>query len=170
MIITQIKTFTKSFSVPVLKSILIDEVSSIELFPNVNILAGILVLIIGFGFHFIGQLISVIDWNRAVKLGIAEKGILSEYKDYENGMAMADVLIGWIYGFIGVGLILGVSWSFKLAWIPGVIFIYHSISFWFWSRNQEHRGYIYRSAFGKLGWFLVNLISGIFIVFIALYS
>jgi hypothetical protein len=142
----------------------------IELFPYANIISGVLVLIIGFIFHFIGQLISVIDWNRAVKLGIAEKDMLREYKDYEIGLAMADVLIGWIYAFIGVGLILGTSWSFKLAWIPGVIFIYHSISFWFWSGNQENRGHKYRSTIGKAGWFLVNMLSGIFIVAVTWYE
>jgi len=139
----------------------------IELFPYANLIAGFLIIIIGFGFHFIGQLISVIDWDRAVKIGIAEKGTLPQYKDYEKGIAMADVLIGWVYAFIGVGLIFGASWSFKLAWIPGVIFIYHSISFWFWSKNQENRGHKYRSTFGKAGWFLANLIGGILIVLVA---
>ncbi|MBI5458512.1 hypothetical protein [Methanobacterium sp.] len=138
-----------------------------ELFTYSNILAGVLILIIGFGFHFIGQLISVLDWKRAVKLGIAEKEILPEYRDYELGMAMADILVGWVYVLIGVGLILDISWSFKLAWIPGVIFIYHSISFWFWSRNQEYRGYKYRSTIGRMGWFLANLLSGIFIILFA---
>ncbi|NYB51263.1 MAG: hypothetical protein HVN35_01675 [Methanobacteriaceae archaeon] len=142
----------------------------IELFPYAHILSGILVLIIGFVFHFIGQLISIVDWNRAVELGIAEKGILEEYKDYEKGLAMADIVIGWIYGFIGVGLIFSAQWSYKLAWIPGVIFIYHSISFWFWSRNQESRGCKYRSSSGKVGWFLANLLSGIFIVLVAWYA
>lgn len=140
-----------------------------ELFIYANLITGALILVIGFGFHFIGQLLSVIDWNRAVKLGIAEKEILPQYKDYEKGMAMADVLIGWIYLIIGVGLILDASWSFKLTWIPGVIFLYHSISFWFWSRNQEHRGYKYRSTFGKTGWFLVNFLSGILIILVAFF-
>lgn len=138
-----------------------------ELFPYANIISGVLVLIIGFLFHFIGQLISVIDWDLAVKIGIAEKEILPEYKDYELGMAVADVLIGWMYAFIGLGLILSTAWSFKLAWIPGVIFIYHSISFWFWSRNHEKRGYKYRSTAGRVGWFLANLISGFLILTVA---
>lgn len=139
----------------------------IELFPYANIISGVLVLIIGFVFHFIGQLISVISWNQAVKLGIAEEEMLQEYKDYELGMAMADVLIGWAYGFIGIGLILGTSWSFKLAWIPGVIFTYHGISFWFWSRNQENRGHKYRSTLGRVGWCMTNMISGILIILVA---
>lgn len=138
-----------------------------ELFAYDHIIAGILVLIIGFVFHFIGQLISLIDWKLAVNLKIAEKELLSEYKDYEQGMAMADVIIGWIYFFIGVGLILGTPWSFKLAWIPGVIFIYHSLSFWFWSRKQEQKGHKYRSTLGKTGWFLINLLSGILIILVA---
>lgn len=141
-----------------------------EVFPYSNILAGILILIIGFIFHFIGQLISVINWERAVKLGVAEKDMKGEYKDYEYGMGMADVIIGWIYLIIGMGLILGESWSFKLAWVPGVIFIYHSISFYFWSQKQEQRGYKYRSTTGKIGWFLVNFVSGILIITVAWYG
>jgi hypothetical protein len=138
-----------------------------ELFAYDHIIAGFLVLTIGFVFHFIGQLISLINWKIAVHLKIAEKELLSEYKDYEHGMAMADVLIGWTYLFIGVGLILGTPWSFKLAWIPGVIFIYHSLSFWFWSRKQEQKGHKYRSTLGKTGWFLLNLLSGILIILVA---
>ena len=138
-----------------------------ELFAYDHIIAGFLVLTIGFVFHFIGQLISLINWKIAVHLKIAEKELLSEYKDYEHGLAMADVLIGWTYLFIGVGLILGTPWSFKLAWIPGVIFIYHSLSFWFWSRKQEQKGHKYRSTLGKTGWFLLNLLSGILIILVA---
>jgi hypothetical protein len=139
----------------------------IELFAYAHIVAGFLVLVIGFLFHFIGQLISLIDWKMAVRLKIAEKEMLPEYKDYEQGMAMADVLIGWTYFFIGVGLIFGTSWSFKLAWIPGVIFTYHSLSFWFWSGKQEQKGHKYRSTLGKTGWFLANFLSGILILLVA---
>lgn len=34
-----------------------------HLFPYDNIVVGILILIVGFVFHWIGQLISVIDWE-----------------------------------------------------------------------------------------------------------
>ncbi|MCK9152095.1 hypothetical protein [Methanobacterium alcaliphilum] len=132
-----------------------------------NIVAGILILLIGFIFHFVGQFISLINWEKAVKLGIAEKNILPEYRDYEYGIAMADLCIGWLYLIIGFGLILDQSWSFKLAWIPGVIFIYHSISFYFWSTKQEKRGYKYRSTSGKISWFLLNLVGGIVILLFA---
>jgi hypothetical protein len=138
-----------------------------EIFPYANILAGVLVLIVAFGFHFIGQLISLLDWDLATRLGIAEKGMLPEYRAYENGMILADVLLGWIYGLAGVGLILGTSWSFKLAWFPGVVMIYHSIGFWFWSRNREKAGHQYQSKSTKIGWFLANLITGILTVLVA---
>jgi len=139
----------------------------ITLFPYANILAGVLVLVIGFLFHFIGQLISLINWDLAVRIGIAEKGILPEYKAYETGMAAADVALGWIYGLAGSGLIFGLPWSFKLAWFPGVVMIYHSISFWFWSRNQEKAGHKYRTESMRIGWFLANLITGVLTVLVA---
>lgn len=138
-----------------------------SLFPYVNILAGALIIVVGFVFHFVGQLISLINWDYAVKIGIAEKNMLPEYKVYEYGMAVADVSIGWIYGLVGIGLILGNPWSFKLAWIPGVIMIYHSISFWFYSRNQEQAGHKYRNRAMKMGWFFANFSTGLLTVMIA---
>jgi hypothetical protein len=136
-------------------------VFNLDILPYQNLITGALIIIVGFVFHFIGQLISVINWDYAVKIGIAEKDILPAYKDYENGMALADVAIGWIYGPIGIGMIMGISWSYQLAWIPGIIFLYHSLSFWFWSRNQIKAGHVYRSWKGRLGWFLLNFITGI---------
>ncbi len=138
-----------------------------SLFPYANILVGILVILVAFIFHFIGQLISIIDWKLAEKIGIAEKGILTEYKVYEKGIALADVVLGWIYGLAGIGLILGTSWGYKLAWFPGVILIYHSFSFWFWTRNQEKSGHRYRKGSMKIVWFLANFITGILTVLVA---
>ena len=112
-----------------------------QVFPYANIVAGVLVLIIGFGFHWIGQLISVVNWDFAMRVGLQEKGMPPEYRVYEQGIAGADVAIGWIYGIAGAGLILGTPWGFKLAWMPGAILIYHGISFWFWTGNQIKNGH-----------------------------
>ncbi|MGC9517918.1 MAG: hypothetical protein ACP5C3_09520 [Methanomicrobiales archaeon] len=140
----------------------------LDLFNFASILAGFLILIIGFGLHFIGQLISVLNWDLAVRMGMAEKGILREYLTYENAMALTDVAIGWIYLPIGIGLILGLGWSYNLAFIPGVIFIYHSISFFFWTGNQEREGNVYYTQTKRVSWFLLNFISGIIILIVAL--
>ena len=106
-------------------------------FPHANLVVGFLVLLVGFIFHWLGQLICLLNWDLAARIGLAEKDIPPEYKDYELGMAAADVIIGWTYGLAGVGLLWGVAWGFRLAWIPGVVFTYHGLSFWFWSRNQS---------------------------------
>jgi hypothetical protein len=135
------------------------------LFPYANILAGVLILIVGFLFHWVGQLISVLNWDLATKLGLQEKEAPPEYKVYEHGTAMADVTIGWIYGLAGLGLILGTSWGYKLAWFPGVILIYHSICYWFWTENQKHAGYQIEPY--RIAWFLANFITGGFAVLIA---
>jgi hypothetical protein len=137
------------------------------LFPYANVLAGVLVLIVGFLFHFLGQLISLFNWELAVRIGIAEKAILPEYRAYEEGLAVADVALGWIYGLAGLGLILGSAWSFKLAFFPGVVMIYHSISFWSWSRNQIRAGHIYRTESVRIGWALANLLTGLLTVLVA---
>jgi hypothetical protein len=138
-----------------------------QLFPYANIIAGALILIVGFIFHFIGQLISVFNWDLAMKLGLQEKKAPPEYKVYEHGIAMADVTLGWIYGIAGLGLIFMAPWAFKLAWVPGIILTYHSISFWFWTDNQKRAGHQLQTGFFRICWCLANLISGILAVLVA---
>lgn len=138
-----------------------------QIFPYANIIVGILVFIVGFIFHWIGQLISLIDWDFATKIGIQDKKALPEYKAYEHGIAVADVMIGWIYGIAAVGLILNASWAFRLAWFPGVIMIYHSFSYWFWTGNQNRSGHPTTTSTIRIAWFLFNLISGVLTVLVA---
>lgn len=139
-----------------------------SLFPYDHVVAGVLILIVGFLFHWIGQLISVLNWDFAMRMGLQEKGLPPEFKVYEQGIAMADTALGWIYGIAGIGLILGVSWALKLTWIPGVVFIYHSISYWFWTGNQKRAGHKIPSY--RIGWFLANFITGGFAILIAWYG
>ena len=77
-----------------------------HLFPYDNIVIGILIFIIGFIFHWLGQLISVINWNFALKIGLQESALPKEYKVYEHAIAVADSLLGWIYGVAAIGLSL----------------------------------------------------------------
>ena len=138
-----------------------------QIFPAANIIAGILVLIVGFLFHWVGQLISLINWELATKIGVAEKGMIHEFRVYEQAIAAADVLIGWIYPIAGTGLILGTTWGFKLAWFPGVIFVYHGLSFWFWSKNQRKAGHRLISNSARIIWFMVNFLTGILTILTA---
>ena len=138
-----------------------------QLFPYANILVGILILIVGFGLHFIGQLISLVNRDFAVKIGIWEKDMIPEFEVYERGIAVADVMIGWIYGIAAVGLILNAPWAYKLAWIPGVILVYHSLSFWFWVGNQNETGYPLISKRMRIGWSLSNLVTGVLAILVA---
>lgn len=137
-----------------------------QIIPYSNIIVGILIFIVGFIFHWVGQLISVINWNYATKIGLQEKKLLPEYKVYEHAIAVADVMIGWIYGIAAVGLILNTSWGYKLAWIPGIILIYHSISYWFWKGNQNKSGHKITSNSFRIVWFLLNFITGILCILI----
>ena len=99
-----------------------------QIFPYSNLVTGILVLIVGFVFHWIAQLITIINWDLATKIGLQEKGMTKEFRVYEDAIARTDVFLGWIYGLAGVGLILDISWSYKILWFPGIILIYHGIS------------------------------------------
>ncbi len=66
-----------------------------------------------------------------------------------------------MYGLAGVGLLIGTAWGFKLAWIPGVVFVYHAISFWAWTGNQRKAGHRLQSPALRVGWTLVNLVAGL---------
>ena len=138
-----------------------------HLFPYDNIVVGILILIVGFIFHWIGQLISVINWEFATTLGLQESGMPKEYKVYEQATAVADSLIGWIYGVAAIGLFLNVYWGYKLAWIPGAIFLYHSLNFWFWNMNRNRDGHKLTSDTVRIVWTLVNFVTGLLTIFVA---
>ena len=89
--------------------------------PHANIVAAVLIFIVGFCFHWIGQFLSLVSWDLATRLGLQEKGLPSEYKVYEHAIAVADTAVGWLYGVVAVGLIINADWGYKLAWIPGSI-------------------------------------------------
>ena len=138
-----------------------------HLFPYDNIVIGVLIFIVGFCFHWIGQLVSVINWEFASKIGLQEPKLIKEYKVYEHAIAIADSLIGWIYGFAALGLILNVSWGYKLAWFPGIILLYHSLSFWFWTSNRNRDGNKLESNTMRIGWSLSNFVTGILAILLA---
>jgi hypothetical protein len=138
-----------------------------QVFPYAHVVAGVLVLLVGFVFHWIGQLISVLNWDFAMRIGLQEKAAPEEYKVYEHGTAVADVAIGWIYAIAGVGLILGTKWGLKLAWLPGVVLMYHSAIFWVTTLNQRKAGYRLMTNSVRIGWFLANSITGILTILVA---
>ena len=138
-----------------------------QLFPYANIVVGILIFIVGFMFHWIGQITSLVNWDFAARIGIAEKNMIPEFKVYDRGIAAADAMIGWIYGIAAVGLILNAQWAYKLAWFPGIILLYHGLSFWFWVGNQNKAGYPINSKGLRIGWSLANLVTGILAILIA---
>jgi hypothetical protein len=140
-----------------------------HVFQYDNVVAGVLVLVVGFAFHWMGQGLSVINWDLATRLGLQDKGMPQEYKVYEHAIAVADVSVGWIYGLAGVGLLIGASWGYKLAWVPGAIFLYHAISFWAWTGNQRRAGR-HISTGGtavRVGWTVANAVAGLVAVLVA---
>lgn len=138
-----------------------------QIFPYANIVTGILVLIVGFLMHWIGQLISIINWEFATRMGLQEKGMPKEFKVYEHAIAVSDVAVGWTYGFAGVGLILNTPWAYQLIWIPGTILIYHGIGVWFLIGNQKKIGRQLLTDSFRVIWSSANLITGILAVTIA---
>ncbi len=139
-------------------------------FPYANVFAGVLVLVVGFVFHWIGQLISLCNWDLATRIGLQEHGMPPEYKVYEQALAVADVAIGWTYGIAGVGLILDTSWGYTFAWFPGVVLTYHSISAWCWHRNQKKAGRPMMSDAFRMLWCIANFVSGVLTMLVAWYA
>ena len=139
----------------------------IPIFPYANIVTGVLLLLIGFCVHWIAQLISVINWNLATRMGLQEKDMPHEYKVYEHAIAVADVAIGWIYGVAAVGLFLNEEWGYKMAWIPGSILLYHAISAWFWERNRRIAGRQFWPESLRIGWCGLNALTGILSILLA---
>ena len=72
-------------------------------FPYDNIVVGAMVIVVGFIFHWLGQLTYLLNREFAQKIGLVEKEILPEYEVYERAIAKADVAMGWIYGIVGMG-------------------------------------------------------------------
>ncbi len=140
-----------------------------QIFPQANLVAGLLVLVVGFGFHFAGQLYSVLNLEGAIKLGIQEADSPEEYRAYELGIAVADVLVGWTYAIAGIGLIADAAWGYVWAWIPGAVLTYHGLSFWFWTRNQERADYDrpFTRWPARHIWFAANLTTGLLAIAVA---
>lgn len=138
-----------------------------RLFPHANIVVGVLIFIIGFCVHWIGQLISIINWDFAKKLGLQEKKLLPEYKVYEHAIAVADTAMAWLYGIASIGLFLDAEWGYKLTWIPGSILLYHAISAWVWESNRRAAGHQLWPNSLRIGWCGANAITGILAILVA---
>ena len=140
-----------------------------QIFPYANVVAGALVLIVGFGIHWGAQFLSVIDWDLGTKLGLQETGMRPEHKNYEQAIAAADSLIGWTYGVAGVGLLIDAPWAYAWAWIPGAILTYHALQFWFWTRNHRRSGDHYSTTKDptRTVWTLANLGTGVLTMLVA---
>ena len=137
------------------------------LFPYANVLAGLLLLIVGFGFHFCGQLLSIPNWPLAERLGLQEANMPSGYRAYENGTAMGDVLLGWTYGFAAFGLLFGADWGYAIAVIPGAILTYHAACAWFWEAGRRRDGHgLWTNRF-RTTWRGVNLGTGLLALTVA---
>jgi len=141
-----------------------------NLFPYANIVAGVFLLLIGFGIHCLAQLLSVVNWDLGMRLGLQEKRLLPEYKVYEHAIAVADAAIGWVYGIAAVGLLLDAEWGYKLAWIPGSILVYHSISAWVWENNRRAAGHRYWPESLRITWCGANFIIGLLTLAVAWYG
>lgn len=132
-----------------------------QIFPYANIVTGILVLAVGFLMHWVGQLVSIVNWEFATRIGLQEKGMPKEFKVYEHASAVADVAVGWTYGLAGVGLILNSPWAYQLVWVPGTILIYHGIGSWFACGNQKKIGHQLMTDSFRAIWSSMNLITGV---------
>lgn len=132
----------------------------VQAFPCAYVVTGVLVLVVGFGFHWMGQVFSLLSWDKATRIGLQEEALLPEYKVYEHALAVADAAIGWIYGVAGVGLILSAEWGFRLAWAPGIMLVYHGIAAWVWEGSRRASGHGMWSDTMRIAWCAANVLTG----------
>lgn len=137
------------------------------LFPFAHTVAGVLIVIVGFCFHWLGQFFSVLNWDLATRLGLQEKELSPEYKVYEHAIAVADSAMAWLYGVAAVGLFLNAEWGYKLAWIPGSILLYHAISAWVWEGNRRKAGRRLWTDRRRIGWCSANALAGVLALLVA---
>jgi len=136
-----------------------------ELFPYSNILAGTLVLIVGFGIHWLSQLSMFLHWELMPRHGFGIN-ISDKPKGYDRFIAISDITIGWLYGIIGVGLLMGTSWGYFLAWIPGIILTLEGIGYWMMT-NKKHTPIVKDTYFSRIEWSALNLFTGLFVILVA---
>lgn len=137
------------------------------LFPYANIVAGVLIFIVGFGLHWLGQLISALSWDLATRIGLQEEELTPDYIVYEHAIAVADSAMAWLYGVAAVGLLVNADWGYKLAWIPGSILIYHAISAWVWEGNRRKAGRRLWSDTKRIAWCSANVVTGLLALLLA---
>lgn len=138
-----------------------------KLFPFANITTSILILIVGFGYHWLGRIARLLNWQPATYKGLQKFDAPGNSETYQHAMAETDVAIGWIYGVVGFGLFLGSSWAFTLAWIPGIMLFYHGINYWFWTGDEKKAGHKVVTRPMRVEWFLINIITGILTILVA---
>ena len=133
-------------------------------YSTVEYVAGTLFLVVAFLFHWVGQTLSLIDFDLALKLGIQEDGIPPEFSAYELGIAVGNCALGWTYGIAGVGVLVKKQWGYRMAWLPSVVLLYHSLCFNEWTAGWIRLGYgalpLAQPA-GRYSWFVANLATAI---------
>lgn len=66
-----------------------------------------------------------------------------------------------------MGLIAGTQWRPKLAWLPGVIPVYHAIGYWFWTGNRRKAGHPLTPTPMRIGWTIANGLTGMLAILVA---
>lgn len=131
----------------------------------VNIVVGTLVFVVAFLFHWAGQTFSLLNYEKAVKWGLQNDGLTPEMNSYELGIAVGDCAVGWTYGIAAAGLLLWnrTSWCYRMAWFPGVVLLYHSVCFYFWTAGWLNLGLDYPLCQPPVRhiWFGANLVTAI---------
>jgi hypothetical protein len=130
-----------------------------NLFPYANHVLAAALLVLGLGFHFLGQLVSVMNWPFATRIGLQEKQLAPDQADYEYSIAVADVSLGWLYGLAAVGLATGAEWGYLLAIVPGSILLYHAIFAWVCEGRRRKAGQgLWSDAF-RITWCGANALT-----------
>ncbi len=129
-----------------------------QLFPYANTVVGALIL--GFGFRWIAQVGSLLNWGFAERIGLQDKRASPEDQLRMRNIAVLEATTDWTFGVAGIRLILGASWGPLLVWIPGVVLIFRGVRLWAWHPSRHGSGSEFVGAGKRAIWCLGRLLVG----------
>ena len=138
-----------------------------QVFPYANIVAGVLVLVVGFGFHWIGQLVSVLNWDTAQRSASRKWRCCPSTRSTKTPSPRPTSRWAGSMALPLPASCLARTGATSLPGIPGVVLVYHAFSYWFWTGNRRKAGHKLVSDSMRIGWPVANFVTGTLAIVVA---
>jgi len=124
------------------------------------IASGVLLLTIGFGRHWVWQLVYVLRSRTASSNPETKRSEATESLESLRRLALVEITTGWIHAISGVGVVTVSMWGARLAWISGVLLILLGLARWTVSARAASAAETHASRGVVALWGLVSLSTG----------